>query len=84
MNEWLWAASALTAGLAALLVVALRGRRIDGVIALEAAGADAALIMLLLSEGTDRQPFADLAIVLAVMSFTGSIVYLRFMGGDDA
>ena len=78
------AASALTVGLAALLVVALRGRRIDGVIALEAAGADAALIMLLLSQGTDRQPFADLAIVLAVMSFTGSIVYLRFMDGDDA
>jgi multisubunit Na+/H+ antiporter MnhF subunit len=84
MNQWLWAASALTVGLAALLVVALRGRRIDGVIALEAAGADAALIMLLLSQGTDRQPFADLAIVLAVMSFTGSIVYLRFMDGDDA
>jgi multicomponent Na+:H+ antiporter subunit F len=84
MNEWLWAAAALTVGLAALLVVPLRARRFDGVIALEAAGADAALIMLLLSEGTRRQPFADLAIVLAAMSFAGSIVYLRFMERDDA
>jgi multicomponent Na+:H+ antiporter subunit F len=84
MNEWLWAAAALTVGLVALLLVALRGRRIDGVIALEAAGANTALIMLLLSEGTRRQPFADLALVLAVMSFAGSIVYLRFMERDGA
>ena len=84
MNQWLWAAAALTVGLAALVVVALRGRRIDGVIALEAAGANAALIMLLLSEGTRRQPFADLAIVLAVMSFAGSIVFLRFLDRDGA
>jgi multicomponent Na+:H+ antiporter subunit F len=84
MNEWLWAAAALTVGLAALLVVALRGRRIDGVIALEAAGTDVALIMLLLAEGTQRQPFVDLALVAAVMSFAGTIVFLRFMERDDA
>jgi multicomponent Na+:H+ antiporter subunit F len=84
MNEWLWAAAALTVGLAALLLVGLHGRRIDGVIALEAAGTDAALILLLLAEGTRRQPFVDLALVLGVTSFAGSIVFLRFMERDDA
>jgi multisubunit Na+/H+ antiporter MnhF subunit len=49
------------------------------VIALEAAGVDAALILLLLAEGTRRQPFADLAIVLAVMSFAGAIAFVRFL-----
>ena len=84
MNQWLWAAAVLTCALAALLIVALRGRRIDGVIALEAAGVNAALIMLLVAEGTHRQPMADLALVLAATSFTGAIAYLRFMERDDA
>ena len=84
MNEWLWAAAVLPAGVAALLSVALRGRRIDGVIALEAAGANAALIMLLVAEGTRRQPMADLALVLGMTTFAGSIIYLRFMERDDA
>jgi multisubunit Na+/H+ antiporter MnhF subunit len=79
MNEWLWAASALIIALMALLAAALTRRPIEGVIALEAAGVDAALILLLVSEGTRRQPFADLALVLAAMSFAGSIAFLRFM-----
>jgi multisubunit Na+/H+ antiporter MnhF subunit len=84
MNEWLWAASALTAALIPLAVVALRARTIDGVVALQAAGADTVLIMLLVAEGTHRQPFADLALVLAPLSFAGSLAYLRFMEHRDA
>lgn len=84
MNEWLWAAAALTAALPFLVVAALRGPRLEGVVALEAASADAALVLLLIAEGTRRQLIASVALVLAVMSFAGSLVYLRFLDADDA
>jgi multisubunit Na+/H+ antiporter MnhF subunit len=48
-------------------------------VAVEAAGVDAVLALLLIAQGTGREPFADLALVLAVVSFVGSIAYLRFV-----
>lgn len=80
MNGWLWAASVLAVALVPLaLVCALRPSE-DGIVALEAAGLDAALALLLLAEGLHRQGFASLALVLAVTSFVGSIAFLRFLG----
>jgi multisubunit Na+/H+ antiporter MnhF subunit len=79
VNGWLWAATVLVAALAPLLVVCVRLPAPEGIVAVEAAGVDAALALLLIAEGTDRQPFADLALVLAVVSFVGSIAYLRFV-----
>jgi multicomponent Na+:H+ antiporter subunit F len=78
MNEWLWAAAVLTVALAALVAVAIRRPLLEGVIALEIAGANATLIMLALAEGTRRQSFVDLALVLAVCSFAGGIAFIRF------
>jgi len=49
------------------------------VVAVEAAGVDATMALLLVARGTDREPFADLALVLAVVSFVGAIAYLRFV-----
>jgi multisubunit Na+/H+ antiporter MnhF subunit len=51
---------------------------LEGLVALEAAGTTATLVMLLVAEGTHRQPFGDLAMVLGVVSFTGALGYLRF------
>jgi multisubunit Na+/H+ antiporter MnhF subunit len=79
VNGWLWAATVLVAALAPLLVVCVRLPAPEGIVAVEAAGVDAALALLLIAEGTDRQPFADLALVLAVVSFVGAVAYLRFM-----
>lgn len=79
MNGWLWAATVLAGALVPLVVLCLRLPAPDGVIAVEAAGADATLALLMVAEGTDRQPFADLALVLAVVSFIGAIAYLRFV-----
>jgi multisubunit Na+/H+ antiporter MnhF subunit len=79
MNEWLWAAAVLTAALVPLLAVVVRRGVLDGVIALEAAGIDAALALLLVAEGTRRQPLADVALVLAVTSFAGTIAFLRLL-----
>jgi multisubunit Na+/H+ antiporter MnhF subunit len=81
VNAWLWAAAVLTAGLTALVTVAIRRPLLEGLVALEAAGIDAVLVMLLIAEGTRRQPFADLALVLAVTSLAGTIAFLRFGRG---
>ena len=79
MNGWLWAAAALTAALVPLTVVAVRRPLVDAVVALEVAGSDAVLILMLLSEGTHRQPFIDLALVLALVSFAGAVAFVRFL-----
>jgi multisubunit Na+/H+ antiporter MnhF subunit len=79
MNAWLWAATVLMLAPAVLLVVALRRPVTDGIVALEAAGANATLALVAIAEGTGRQGFADVAIVLAFMSFAGTIGFLRFL-----
>jgi multisubunit Na+/H+ antiporter MnhF subunit len=78
VNEWLWAAAVLTAALTALVVVAIRRPLLEGVVALEAAGVNGALVLLMIAEGTRRQPFGDLALVLAVTSFSGALAFVRF------
>jgi multisubunit Na+/H+ antiporter MnhF subunit len=79
MNEWLLAALILMGALAPLAYVALREGIYEAVVALELGGVIAALVLLALSEGFQRQPFADLALVLAVLSFVGALAFLRFI-----
>lgn len=79
MNAWLVAALVLLPGLAPFMVVALRERIADAVVALEAAGVLATVEMLLLAEGFHREALVDLAVVLAVMSFIGGLAYVRFI-----
>jgi multisubunit Na+/H+ antiporter MnhF subunit len=79
VNAWLWAAAVLTAALVPLALVVGRAPRGGGLVAMNAAGTDAVLVLLLLAEGTDSQSFADLALVLAVMTFIGSVAFLRFL-----
>ena len=79
MNGWLWAATILAAALVPLVAVAALSPPLQGLVALEAAGVDAALVLLLLAEGTQSQSFATLALVLAATSFIGSIGFIRFL-----
>ena len=79
MNGWLWGATVLVAALVPLAVLCMRLPAPESVVAIEAAGVDAVLALLLIAQGTDRQPFGDLALVLAVVSFVGAIAYLRFV-----
>jgi multisubunit Na+/H+ antiporter MnhF subunit len=83
MNEWLWAAVVLTALLIPLTGVAARRRPADGLVAMELAGTLAALVLMLIAEGTHRQGFIDLGLVLGVMSFIGVIAFVRFMRRED-
>ena len=79
MNVWLAAATVLLAATAPLGWLAIRRSPADGIVALELAGVVVALAMLAIAEGINRQPFGDLALVLAVLAFGGSLTFARFL-----
>ncbi|HEY1596059.1 MAG TPA: monovalent cation/H+ antiporter complex subunit F [Thermoleophilaceae bacterium] len=79
MNEWLLAVIVLLAGLVPCGCVAVWRSPPDGIVALELAGVIDATILILLSQGFQRQPFVDLAVVAALLSFIGAIVFVRFV-----
>jgi multicomponent Na+:H+ antiporter subunit F len=80
MNEWILAATVLLiGGLVPLAIASCVGDAMSGAAALNVGGPVAAMILLLLSEGLHRQPFVDLAVVLAVISFVGSVIIARFL-----
>jgi multicomponent Na+:H+ antiporter subunit F len=79
MNGWQLAAAVLSAGLLPCGWVCLRHTFAEGVVAVQLAGTIGALAILVLAVGEGRQPFAVLALALAVLSFAGTLVYLRFL-----
>jgi multicomponent Na+:H+ antiporter subunit F len=79
MNGWLWAATVLLALILPCAYSAFRRSAAHAVVALQVAGPLGSLAMLLIAEGTGREPFGDLALTLAVMSFVGSLLFARFL-----
>jgi multisubunit Na+/H+ antiporter MnhF subunit len=80
MNAFLIAATVLIASLAPLLAVASLRRPIDGLVALETAGAIATLTLLCLSVGLGQPAFFTVPIIAAVASWIGCLVFARFLG----
>ena len=79
MNEWEIAAAALVALLGPCGWVCLRRSFAEGLVAVQIAGTIGSLALLVLAEGEGRQPFGDLAVVTAPLSFAGALVFLRFL-----
>jgi len=79
MSAWHLAAAILTAALVPCGWVCLRRSFAEGVVALQLGAVIAALALLTLAEAEARQTFANLALILAVLSFAGSLVFLRFL-----
>jgi multisubunit Na+/H+ antiporter MnhF subunit len=79
MNEWEIAATALGFALIPCLGLALLSPPPHGLLGLEISGVLVTTILMLLSEGFHRQPFIDLAVVLAPMALVGSLVFARLM-----
>jgi multicomponent Na+:H+ antiporter subunit F len=79
MNEWLIAALVVLVALAPCLWVAAHHEAMEGLVGLNLAGVLASIALMLMAEGFERQPFADLALVLALLSLAGSLAYARFL-----
>jgi multisubunit Na+/H+ antiporter MnhF subunit len=83
VNGWLWGATVLVAGLLPLLPVAARAGLLDGLVALQVAGTNTTIALLLIAQGTGRQGFGDLAIAAALAGFTANVAFARFMERPD-
>lgn len=81
MNSWLVAAVVLVAALLPCLGVCVFTTAANALIALDIASVLTTTTLMLLSEGFHRQPFIDLAIVLALVSLVGSLAFARLMEG---
>jgi multisubunit Na+/H+ antiporter MnhF subunit len=79
VNEWEIAATVLGFALIPCLAVCLLAPVEHGLVALELGGVLATTILMLLAEGFHRQPFIDLAVVLAPTSLVGSLAFARMM-----
>jgi multisubunit Na+/H+ antiporter MnhF subunit len=80
VNAFLVAATVLLAALAPLLVVASLRRPIDGLVALETAGAVAVMTLLCLSVGLGESILFTVAVIAAAASWIGGLVFARFFG----
>ena len=80
MNAFAWAATALVTGYVPLLAIAVRRRPIDGLLALEMAGILLVLVLVCLAEAFHRSFEYGVAIVAAVMTWIGGLVFARFLG----
>ncbi|MDQ3752677.1 MAG: monovalent cation/H+ antiporter complex subunit F [Actinomycetota bacterium] len=79
MNIWLIAATVLLLGLIPCGLVCFKGAPMQRLVALEMAGSLDVMVLLLLAQGFDQPPFYDLALVLALLSFSGGLVFVRFL-----
>ena len=79
MTAYFVATAVLLAGLGPLIAFAIRASPPDGLVALNLGGTIATLVLLLFAEATQRQPFFDLAVVSAVLSYAGGLAYARFL-----
>jgi len=78
VNVFLWAATALIALELPLLGYAAFAPRLSLVAALQAAGAVFTLALIALTQGLHRSAYSILAVVAALLTFAGRMVYVRF------
>jgi multicomponent Na+:H+ antiporter subunit F len=79
VNVWLWAATVLIALMLPLLLLAVRGIPMDGLVVLEVAGVLGALTLLVLAVGFDRSVYGIVSVVLAAFSVGGVLACVRLM-----
>jgi multisubunit Na+/H+ antiporter MnhF subunit len=82
MNEWELVAVVLIAALIPCLAICALAGATHALAAFEVASTLTTTVLMLLSEGFHRQPFIDLAVVLAVVSIVGSLAFARLMEQD--
>jgi multicomponent Na+:H+ antiporter subunit F len=79
MSEWHVAAAVLLVALAPCGWICARRDLADALAGLQLASTLGSLALLLIANAEQRQPFADLAVVLAALSFVGSLALSRFV-----
>ncbi|HEU5362534.1 MAG TPA: hypothetical protein VFU56_04285 [Gaiellaceae bacterium] len=78
MNAFLWAGTGLVALELPLLLLAARAPRLDALVTVAAAAAIFTLALVLLAQGFHRTAYTVLGLVASVLTFAGSMVFVRF------
>jgi multicomponent Na+:H+ antiporter subunit F len=82
MNEWELAAAVLAVLIVPCLAVCALSTAMSALAALELCGTLLSTALMALCEGVHRQPFIDLALLFALLSMIGALVFARLMEGD--
>ena len=78
MNAFLWAGTMLIALELPLLLLTVRAPGIDALVAVATGSSIFALALVLLAQGFHRTAYTVLGLVAAVLTFAGSMVFVRF------
>jgi multicomponent Na+:H+ antiporter subunit F len=76
---WMLTALALLLCLAGPFVRCVQGDAVSRLIALEAGGTLCVILLLVLAVAFHREPFADLSLTLALLTFGAGLVFARFL-----
>lgn len=79
MTVWLAASIALSCGIGACLLGCARADTAASLAALNVAGVAAVTALVTMTVAFARQPFIDLAVVLAPLSVAGSLAFVRYL-----
>jgi multisubunit Na+/H+ antiporter MnhF subunit len=78
VNAFLWAGTALVALELPLLLFAMRAPRLDSLVAVQAGASIWTLALVLLAQGFHRVAYTVLGLTAAVLTFAGTLVFVRF------
>ncbi len=78
-ENWLIAGVVLASGVLPCALVCLRADVVSALAALNLAGILVLALLMMLSVAFRRQPFIDLAVVLAPLSMCGLLAFVRFL-----
>lgn len=80
MNLWSAAGAAVCAGLVPCALMCLRGSPESRLAGVEMTSMLVTIAMVMFAIASDRLPFIDMPLTLAIMSFGGGLVFARFLG----
>lgn len=84
MTWWVIAAGALMiGGLVPAMILAGRGPAAHRLLGLEMAGASGVLVLMVLCQAMNQSSYLIVPLVLVLLSFAGTLVFTRLLGGDD-
>jgi multisubunit Na+/H+ antiporter MnhF subunit len=84
MTAWVIAAGALMlGGLVPAMILAGRGPAAHRLLGLEVAGAVGVLVLMVLCQAMNQSSYLIVPLVLALLSFAGTLVFTRLLGDDD-
>ena len=82
MNEWEIAAAVIAVAIVPCLAVCSVSSAANALAALELSGTLLSSALMALCEGFHRQPFIDLALLFALLSMIGAMIFARLMERD--